>query len=255
MRIFTEENFHDISKMMEEVRQNAVNSKDEFHRYDYERLCIMGDELFERFCQEYHYDMKPSWWGMNEQSLKNKSTIAEIVTCYHIEYHYDARSESSSWDRDSKCLCVKIDGEYLHAWFYKSKAAEFSFLNDARDYRKVLPYNWEEEHPEPNRASELTDKKVQAWLDWLRLRRLTYDTAKNERDNNVAKFLERVKIASSMYEKYDIRDDGGYIEANNIKYRYTISDGVIHEEIKLAKNYHEDTLAAFIKMSTGKYDE
>lgn len=256
-KIFTEENYADIKKMVAKVERQAKESTDPFHMSSYENIYVVGDELFKRFCNDYlgNEDRSVSWWFSYSQQLKNDSTIAEVKTVYFIEYHFDANGGGGSWDRPSKFLSVFIDGEILRPYFGRNdKAADFSFLEDKRDYYHKMPYRWGDDNPAPNKCGQLTDKKIKSWLDWLRLRRDTYDKIVNDENDKVSKFLDKVKLLDHPGLKKDVSDTRGKLVMNNIKYSYTISDGHIHEELAIDKPYDNDKLSAFFRMATGTYD-
>ena len=249
-RIITESNFHSLSEILEEVKKRANENK---CGSAIDRFYFVGTELFERFCKGQGLNITPAWWWGKENSLTNKSSIAEVVTVYYTDYYYDSQSDRQSWDRASKFLGVRINGEILRASFYKSNAADFSFLADMRDYYHKMPYKWEENNPSPNKASLLTDKKIQAWYDWLCIRRKVYDDLKNEQDDNIKKFLERVRSVKNC--DAHIGDTSGRITKNNIRYSYKIDNGTIWEEIAIDKPYGDDKLSTFLLMIDGKYDK
>lgn len=250
--IITGKNYGDIKKMMREVRYQAEASTDRFHRYASEHLYIIGEDLFNLFCHDYGVEKLPSVSAIDGR-LKNNSTIAEVVAIYYTEYNYYADSASGSFDRVWRQAGIIVDGEILLASFYRRETtAQLSFLDDKRIYHQGLPYKWEEQNPHPNQVGLLTDKKVQAWLDWLRLRRDTYDAKVNAENDAVAAFLERVRAIDCGCKK-QIGEDRGYLVKNNIRFSYTISDRYVRTELKIDNQYGDDKLSDFLKMIAGEY--
>ena len=93
---------------------------------------------------------------------------------------------------------------------------------------------------------------MQAWLDWLRLRRETYDAKVCAENDAVAAFLERVRAIDCGCKK-EIGEDRGYLVKNNIRFSYTISGRHVHTELKIDMPYGNDKLSDFLQMIAGEY--
>lgn len=236
--------------MMEEARKRA---KDSEHQYATERFVVIGDdELFKKFQNEFGVAM-PYWYG-NASELKNNSKVAEVATGYFGEFYVDGRDMHEGFDRLYQNRIVIIDGEYLVTTFHRNSPATFSILGDFRDYYHKLPYRWEEHNPEPNKCSVLTDKKIQAWLDWLRLRRETYEGIIRSENQEVEAFLSRINDVRIPGCVKKCTDKSGTIVKNNIRFSYNINDGHVIQKIDIDNSYGDDRLGDFLKMAVGKYD-
>ncbi len=255
--IITEENYQSISAIKEATKAKAMQNavKDPIMDYASETIHIVGRSLFERFCADEDIDRRDvssSYYG--HAAFRNKSTIATVDVIYRIEYHYDCRNNNGSWSRISKGDYIFADGEILSASFYHSKAAaDLSFFEDYRSYYTRLPNSWKKENPAPDRVGVITDKKIQAWLDWLRQRRDIYDGIENQKNAKVTEFLESVRNAAEHCEESRIGETSGSLRSNNLVFTYSISEGgYIHPQIKV--DYKgEACLNTFLQMISGSY--
>ncbi len=255
--IITKENYQSIAEIIATAKDMAkLNAeKGPNMNYAYERIHIVGHDLFMRFCEDRGIDYKSLYFGCYGHSeLRNKSSIAKVETIYTVEYHYDGSTKTETWSNISKGSYVLVDGEILNASFYNSKTtADFSFFQDYRKYSDRLPNSWLIENPAPERVGVMTDKKVQAWLDWLRQRRDLYNEIENERNAKVAKFLESVRSAADKCSEVNIGETSGSLRSNNLVFTYQISDGgYIYPQIKV-DHRGETSLNTFMQMIAGSY--
>lgn len=252
VKIITGTNFDDIKDLMLNVQKQARESNDKYHMYSSENFYIVGDDVYQRFKEEYVVEHEPSWWCCSNGNLTNKSSLGKIVTIYYVNYNYNASTNKEYIERPTKFYGVLVDGEIMRAWFNRNqKAAEFTLLGDMRDYYHKL-YKWETDNPAPNKASMLTDKKVKDWVGWLKYRRELYDKIINEENDKVSKFLTRIKSLNIDGATVEINDTRGKIIKNNIKYTYHIEGGYIREELDINHKYGDDKLGTFLSMLKGE---
>lgn len=249
MLIINSQNFSAMRNMMEKARQRAKESE---NKYATERFVVLGDDVFGKFSETFGIQ-KPSYYG-NVSELKNNSKIAQVVTGYFAMFYVDGRDMREGFDRGYRQNVVIADGELLLVFFHRNSPADFVFLDDMRDYYHKLPYKWEDNNPAPNKCSVLTDKKVQAWLDWLRLRRKTYDDIIEKEGNEISAFLSRINNLKLKGCKMDVTDTHGRIVKNNIRFTYKIEDGYIRQTIEVDNAHGDDKLTDFVKMALGQYD-
>lgn len=259
--VINSENYADIKKITESAKVEIMQryALDSFDNYKHLDFAIIGQKAVELFCAEYGCHVE----NQREAPRTDGKTRAVILPCLHPAYYFDARREEGGMTniygggRVDGYFLVEFDGVLFdsYIWDNKGGAVSFYLFNDSTDYRKYLPYNWEEEHPKPNRVGVLTDRKMSDWKNWLLSRKAAADAEKAKREGKTAEFLARVRaINTEGCTEYKITEKSGYFVRNGLRYSYQIDgNGYISEKIGIAYTSGLDCLDKFVLMSTGRY--
>ena len=130
---------------------------------------------------------------------------------------------------------VDYDGFLLERYYWmntENKPCKYHIFNDCTNYSDYLPYDYETDHPQPNRVGVITDKKAEQWKNWLETRLSVYDAEKAKRKNKATAFLDELsKINKDDCTLYNVGNERGRIVKNNIEFKYTINNGVVSTSI------------------------
>lgn len=250
-------NFSDIEKIRENAKNDILRRSqvDPWDNYVHGQFAILGDDAIKMFCQKYGYNFKE--WDEIKTDGKTRAKLVPFIT---PSYYYDARDDrggiTNIYTHSKVGVLVEFDGVLLtsHIWNVKGGSRTFYLFNDDTDYNNYLPYNWEKENPKPNRVGTLTDKKVSAWVEWLKAKKRAALDEKEKRENSAGAFLNKIRqIDTTKCKEFRIGEKSGYLVRNGLKYSYEISEsGYISE--KLAVHYSTgSTMETFLKMSEGNF--
>ena len=259
--IITMENYSDIERIKREVknRVNEAMRQDRFNDYGAHYFSIQGRETIERFAAEYN--LKKTVFSEFDTDGK---TRAHLIPHIEGHYFYNVRGEVSEgmtdfYYYDGIRNLVEFDGLLLWPSFERNKSTcSFSIFNDDTDYRTYLPYNWEDENPKPQRVGVITDKKMQAWKDWLLARREAALQEKARREDGIKQFRQRIAaIDPATCQRYHVHENKGEIVRNGLRYSWKIIHGYVEDKIEIDYTMgwrdHKDRLLCFTEMCEGKY--
>ena len=261
--IITSDNWQRLEELRKagEKRAKENYKTDRFNGYTNENFAILGIDAIKRFEKEYGF----SFTNFEPEYKTDKKTTAEVIPYLIGNWYYDAREPdphgglADVWNHSTICNLIRFDGLLLTPGFHR-KAGEtqsFRIFNDSTDYN-FLPYNWNNEHPEPQRVGVLSDKKLQAWVDWLNLRRTEAENIKSDSEDEVGKFLKKVRsIDTSKCSDVKIGEKRGHLVRNGIQFSYEISgQNTIHTKLEIdlgVKLNTSDKLDIWKKIVEGKY--
>lgn len=259
--IITAENYSDIERIKRQVKNRVAQAMktDRFNNYGTECLSIQGREAIERFAAEYDLGKLT----FSEFPTDGK-TRARLVPHIEGHYYFNARGEGSEgmtnfYAYDGIRNLVEFDGLLLWPSFERNKSTcTFCIFNDCTDYRTYLPSSWENETPAPQRVGTLTDKKMQAWHDWLLARREAATQEMARREDEVEAFRRRIAaIDPATCQRYDVRENSGEIVRNGILYKFQIANGRVNDRIEVHYTTGwrdgKDRLQCFTEMCEGRY--
>ena len=189
---------------------------------------------------------------------KNKSRATfEVMYGTEIYANENGQIHESTFHQSMEhILCV--DGRRFQISFKRSGAIADRFyeLGDIRDYRSYLPYDYDDTHPKPAKGvSALTDAKLDAWIGHLTEKQKTYDDIFYKRFESSLSFIQSIRdnIDPSKCEKYDVREDGGTVIANNLRFTYSISHGVVIATVDVyCTPYTNEVVHVFAEMTGAK---
>ena len=260
--IIEQSNFDDIERVQAEAkaRKDASYKIDVFDNYAHGTFAVIGAKAVQMFCNKYGY----TFAGQDTIKTDGK-TKAEIIPLLTPSYYYDAREGGRGgltdiYPHNKIGYLVKYNGVLLDHYkkHYNSEAVAFRLFNDNTDYSKYLPYNWENENPQPNYVGTLTDKKLNDWLNWLTARKNAAEAAKMATNNKISEFLAKVRAFDATgANECVITETRGHIIKNGLRYEYEIDgNGHISEKVRIDYTFVKsdaDTLTKFGQMANGDF--
>lgn len=161
-----------------------------------------------------------------------------IVDEYEGKYYY-------------RCMVISFVREGLPYCIYK-RDKRYSIYADMQDLKNVASYDRnrvEDQIGHPNKIGILSQKKVDAWIQFY-AKVYAELKAMDEKNGNIkAAFLESIKG-----EPVQWRDGGrkGYIIRNGIKFQFTIDENCISTEIGTTEHYGVN-IETFRQLADNKY--
>lgn len=254
--------------------RKRYNESGEYGYAEFE-FAIIGDDVLDAACEEFP-DLRDNisidtWSGrpakMKKFIAKAKITIAEFVHCYVFKYYISSRRSADNEialigsDRCYMQTLIRTkDGQLLSPYFYSAPSdlkAGFSFYNDHRNYAKYQTYYFQMNVTKPSRTAALTDKKLQQWIDYLNAMAKDCDDNKVARENKASATIQRLidEIDPDKCDTYNVNElnatgnTSGKIVANNIRFAYNVTDGVIRFELEIDRKYPDDYIELFKQMT------
>ncbi len=262
-RIIKSENFHEIENIMEEMKSLAEKrfAEEKYSAQASEYIAIFGEDAIKLFAEKY--DVKIANKFAPAMKTDGKTTV-KILPYVMGEYSYYISRDGANgcfvnfnnWDGIRTML--EVDGVILWPCSTKTATKGFMLFNDETDYRNYLPYDWEKNNPAPNNVGTISDKKMQAWKEWLIARKNAAEENKNQLEDKVAAFLRNIAaIPESECQRKDVREYQGEIIRNGLCYSWKIENGVVYDKIEVhyttAWRDGKSRLDCFKEMCAGKY--
>lgn len=252
-QVITIENYNSISTITEAARLDILSryKVDKFDNYANVRFLIAGTEAIKKYLDETGTQIS----DRHEIRVKEGARV-NVLPYIGVSWYFDARTNKGGWTQAfvNVFSMIEVNGVLMLGGWSNKGMFSFQLLNGGIRCNDYLPYNWEQEHPQPNKVGVLTDKKAKDWAEWLTLRNETAKAIKAERESKTADFLARVRKASKGCKDSYISDKNGWVSRGGLKFSYQIADnGNIFQEIKidilsdLLKG--DDQLAAFENMT------
>ena len=261
-KVITAENYSELQKIMAETKAHAAArfAEDKWSAQASTRIAFIGYDAIKRFADEF----QAVKMEFAEPMKTDGKTRAMNVPFVWGEYSYYFTREGSNGkfvnfnDWDGIKHLVLFDGILLWPCSTRTATRDFRLFNDETDYRNYLPYDWEKNNPAPNNVGTISDKKMQAWKTWLITRKNAAEENKNQREDKVAAFLERIaEIPASECQKKVVGEYQGEIIRNGLCYSWKIQNGVVYDDLKVDYTTgwrdKKDKLTCFKEMAVGEY--
>lgn len=231
---------------------------------------LVGEEVYKAVVKEFNflpfidYKMNPScdynsyYARMNKLEEKNKSR-AKFINVYRYQVYLN-RDKNYAVDLSYSGIdrILSVDGVYLNICMNsRHPVIESLYLfDDNRSYRKQLPYDYDEKHPNPtSKITVLTDAVLDKWLRFLLLKAKDYADIiyhNDERNNDLIRRIER-GIDPNKCDSYEVSENKGKVIANGLVLSYNIDDdGYITWGLDIDKPYNinfDNVVSRFVAMT------
>ena len=252
---FTSESFDNNYKLTcEQIERNAKESAD---GYSYTRVSIIGQEAINKFQK-----ITGARIEYNELPKTDGKTRAEVMHYISAEIYADMRGNSPKAHFGKDCfytaqVAIKYNDQYyFYSRRYNEATGTLYPLHDRMNYRQYLPYNWEQQNPEPQKVGTVTDKKMEAWRTYWMEKHFAALQEETKRTNSARVFLSQVKTLAESCKHYYLGDNTGWIKQNGLMLSYSI-DGSLNVSAKIeldidVKYQRENLCETFAKMIKGE---
>jgi hypothetical protein len=251
-----------IARIKAAAKTEAEAAKD--YLYSHTPIAVLGEEAIS-VVRPLLRDKCVSDVVWREPFDTDGKTSAKQIPVLYCAYYYNARDKEQGFSSDWRIGTVILyRGRYLDFHrMYKAKTATFSLFNPkvyGAELNEYIPSQWTEENPVPNMVGTLTDKKLDAWVDWLESRLNAYYEEKARRDLEVGDFLERIseQIKKGVdFHSENIDKKQGSIVKNGLEFSWRIDKGIVSTKIEVHYTTGwkdgKDKLTCFEEMCRGEY--
>ena len=261
--IITSDNWQRLEELRKagEKRAKENYKKDPFNGYTTEYFAIFGIDAIMRFGKEHGFNFT----NFEPAYKTDNKTSAEVIPYLIGEWYYDARPPqprgglAEVYNHSKICNLIRFNNLLLTpGWHRKEGETQtFRIFNDTTNY-DFLPYDWSSKHPEPQRVGVLSDKKLQAWVDWLVERRAEAENLKIFSENKKDEFLKRMRsLDTSKCTDVEIGENRGHLVRNGIRFSYQITNkNTVSTKLDIdlsVRIKNGDNLDAWQQIVEGKY--
>lgn len=227
-----------IESLKKEVREEAQRTKLYVYKYAY----LYGEDAIRLFYDKYADGSSIDCFFQSAQGrLKNLklSGSSKFVYIAVVELSFDFRDEKEYMSLKRVEKCVEFKGAILDVLGeYKGKT--FSFCLYGEEYfdpsRRICKA--------PQNVGTVTDKKMQAWVDYLRAEKAAQEADKNAKKEEVQKFKQELcEITGVSMEVLEGLEEGTiYGDMFRVGWYADEKSGYCDLSIRMNWNHSMDTL-------------
>ena len=261
--------FYDKDTAISTLHKELGNLEDSY----YMTFRLVGEDVYKAVVKEFGFlpfldyrmessnDFNSYYARMNKLEERNKSR-AKFVNVYRYQVYLN-RDKNYAVDLAYSGIdrILSVDGVYLNICMNsRHPVIESLYLfDDNRSYRKQLPGNYNEQHPNPTKKiTVLTDNVLNQWMSMLLLKAKDYDDIVHHTYERNYEFIQRIEdnIDPTKCDSYTVTENKGEIVANGLVLSYNIDEnGYITWGLDIHKAYNsnfDNVVSRFIAMTDTK---
>lgn len=226
-----------IENLKKEVKEEAQRNKEYVSKVAY----LYGEDAIILFNDKYMNVSRIDWRIQSAKGrLKNLklSGSSKFVYIAVLELSFDFLDEKEYMSITHIEKCVEFNGAIFEVMGkYKDKTFSFllygEYINTSESLCKV-----------PQKVGTVTDKKMQAWVDYLKAEKAAQEEAKNARKEEVQSFKQELcEITGVSMELLEGREEGTiYGKMFNVAWYANEKSGSCDLSIRMLWNHDMNTL-------------
>lgn len=224
-----------IENLKKEVREEATRTKE----YVYKDAYSYGEDAIRLFFEKFtngEYKCKFDWADKRTSDLKLKGS-SKFVYIANVGLNTVGRNGESYIYLEYLEKCVEYNGIILAPVYYGKPYELYIFGESYIPSSKRLL-------PTPQKVCTVTDKKMQAWIDYLKAEKAAQEEAKNAKNAKIHAFKsELCEITGVSMELLEGREEGTiYGKMFNVAWYAEEKSGSCELHIRMNWNHSMDTL-------------